>query len=101
MTESEKNSLVNAIIENRKGNIASNSWSQDNEYAFDFLKTRLDPLHMYELKGYLKFFPFVGGVMYLVALAAQQFARGVFEVAYVISALVVFIPIFAFIAAGP
>ena len=56
LTESEKNSLVNAIIENRKGNIASNSWSQDNEYAFDFLKTRLDPLHMYELKGYLKFY---------------------------------------------
>lgn len=100
LTESEKTSLVDAMIANRKGNVASNTWSQDNEYAFDSLKTRLDPLHMVELKGYLKFLPFLGGAMYLVALGVQQFARGLFEVAYVVSALVVFIPIFIFIAAG-
>lgn len=72
LTESEKTSLVNAVIENRKGNLAANTWSQDNEYAFDFLKTRLDPLHMTELKGYLKFFPFLGGLVYLAALGVQQ-----------------------------
>jgi len=101
LTESEKTSLVNAVIANRKGNLASNTWSEDNEYAFEFLKTRLDPLHMVELKGYLKFLPFLGGAMYLVALGVQQFARGLFEVAYIVSALVVFIPIFIFIAVGP
>lgn len=100
LTESEKTSIVNAIIENRKGNIAAKSWSQDNEYAFDFLKTRLDPLHMVELSSYLKVLPFLGGAVYLFALAVQQFARGLFEVVYVVSALVVFIPILALIAAG-
>jgi hypothetical protein len=100
LTESEKSTLINAIIDNRKGNIASNSWNQDNEYAFDFLKTRLDPLHMVELSTYLKVLPFLGGAMYLVALGVQQFARGLFEVAYIVSALVVFLPIFVLIAAG-
>ena len=61
---------------------------------------RLDPLHMAELEGYLKVLPFLGGAMYLVALAVQQFARGIFEAAYIVSALVVFIPVFLFIAAG-
>ena len=61
---------------------------------------RLDPLHMAELEGYLKVLPFLGGAMYLLALAAQQFARGAFEVTYIVSALVVFIPIFVLIAAG-
>ena len=100
LTESEKSSLINAILDNRKANIASNTWNQDNEYAFDFLKTRLDPLHMVELSSYLKVLPFLGGAMYLAVLGVQQFARGIFEVAYVVSALVVFVPIFVLIAAG-
>ncbi len=100
LTETEKTSIVNGLIQNRKGNIASKTWSEDNQYAFEALKMRLDPLHMAELEGYLKVLPFLGGAMYLVALAAQQFARGIFEVAYVVSALVVFIPIFVLVAAG-
>ena len=100
MTETEKSSLVTAIIQNRKGNIAAKTWSEDNEYAYDFLKTNLDPLHMVELAPYLKALPFLGGALYLVALAVQQFARGLFEVAYIVSALVIFIPIIGLIAAG-
>ena len=100
MTESEKSSLTTGIIQNRKANIASKTWSEDNEYAFEYLKTQLDPLHMVELAPYLKALPFLGGAMYIVALAVQQFARGLFEVAYVVSALVIFIPVIGLILAG-
>lgn len=100
LTESEKSSLVTAIIQNKKGNIAAKTWSEDNEYAYDFLKTKLDPLHMVELAPFLKALPFLGGALYLVALAVQQLARELFEVAYVVSALVIFIPIIGLIAAG-
>ena len=100
LTESEKSGLVNAIIDNRKGNVASKTWNKENEYAFDSLKSRLDPLHMVELSPYLKAFPFLGGAMYLVALGVQQFARGIFEGGYIVSVLVVFIPVIALILYG-
>ena len=100
MTESEKSSLVDGMIANRKANVVTKTWNEENESAFYSLKSRLDPLHMVELKGYLKLFPFVGGAMYVVALGIQQLARGLFEVGYVVSALVVFLPVFLFIVIG-
>ena len=100
LTESEKDTIVNAVIQNRKENISKNTWNKDNEFAFDFLKTKLDPLHMVELKGYLGILPFYGAVLYLVALAVQQFARDLFAPAYIISAIAVFLPILVLVAMG-
>lgn len=100
LTESEKEKIVNAVIENRKSNLNKNTWNSDNEFAFDFLKTKLDPLHMTELKGFLGFFPIYGAGLYLAALAVQQFARNLFEPAYIISAVAVFLPILVLIAKG-
>ena len=100
LTESEKEKIVNAVIENRKANLNKNTWNSDNEFAFDFLKIKLDPLHMTELKGFLGFVPIYGAGLYLTALAVQQFARNLFEPAYIISAVAVFLPILVLIAKG-
>ncbi|EED86411.1 predicted protein [Thalassiosira pseudonana CCMP1335] len=72
LTNSEKERLVSAIISNRKTGLSTNHWSENNEYAFDFLKTKLDPLHMYELEGYLSILPYYGAVLYLGALFVQK-----------------------------
>lgn len=101
LTESEKERLVDAIIQNRKGGLSTNQWNENNEYAFSFLKQKLDPLHMYELGGYLKILPFWGAVLYLVALAVQQNARGVFPLVYGLCALGVFGPVIVLVASGP
>lgn len=100
LTESEKETIVNAVIQNRRENISKNTWSTDNEFAFDFLKTKLDPLHMVELKGYLGILPFYGAGVYLVALAVQQFARDLFAPAYIVAAVAVFLPILVLVAKG-
>lgn len=78
LTASEKERLVDAIIENRKVGLSTQRWSENNEYAFDFLKQKLDPLHMHELAGYLGILPFYGALLYLGALFVQQNARGIF-----------------------
>ena len=78
LTSSEKERLVSAIIDNRKIGLSTQHWSENNEYAFDFLKQKLDPLHMYELEGYLGILPFWGAALYLVALFVQKNARGIF-----------------------
>ena len=101
LTESEKDQIIGGVIQNRKENVAKKSWSTDNEFAYDFLKTKLDPLHMVELKGYLGALPFYGAAVYLVAIAVQQFARDLFPVAYVVGAVVVFLPAAVLIAFGP
>jgi hypothetical protein len=101
LTESEKERLTSAIITNRKLSLASNQWNENNEYAFSFLKNKLDPLHMYELGGYLKILPFWGAALYLVALFVQQNARGVFPLVYGLCALGVFGPVVVLIAGGP
>ena len=100
LTESEKDKIVNAVIQNRKENKAKKTWSTDNEFAFDFLKTKLDPLHMAELKGYLGVLPIYGAAVYVVALGVQQFARDLFAPAYVISAVAIFLPALALILKG-
>jgi len=78
LTSSEKERLVSAIIDNRKVGLSTSHWSENNEFAFDFLKQKLDPLHMYELEGYLGILPFYGAALYLVALFVQKNARGIF-----------------------
>jgi hypothetical protein len=100
LTGSEKERIVSALIDNRKIGLSTNHWSENNEYAFDFLKQKLDPLHMYELEGYLGILPFYGAVVYLVGLWAQQNARGVFPLVYGACALAVFAPIVILVANG-
>lgn len=81
LTNSEKERLVSAIVDNRKAGLSvagNKGWSENNEYAFDFLKSKLDPLHMYEIQGYLKIVPFWGAALYLAAIFVQKNARGVF-----------------------
>jgi hypothetical protein len=109
LTETEKTRLVDTVVESKKrqlmksGNIDndSSSWNNDLEAGYSFLRERLDPLHMYELRGYLTILPLYGAVMYLVALAVQQLARDVFPIAYIVCAAAVFIPIIALVLLGP
>ncbi len=100
LTESEKGRIVDAVIQNKKQNIAKNTWSKDNEFAFDYIVSKLDPLHMVELKGYLGILPFYGAAVYLAALVVQQFARDLFPVAYIASAAAIFLPVLVLIAKG-
>lgn len=102
LTESEKERLVEAVIDARKAGLASNNnqWSENNEYAFDFLREKLDPLHLVELSGFLKIMPFYAGVLYLGVLAVQQVARESFQIAYLAGVALFFLPILALIAAG-
>ncbi|KAL7452459.1 hypothetical protein ACHAWC_004180 [Mediolabrus comicus] len=101
LTESEKERLTSALITNRKVSLSSNTWNENNEYAFSFLKQKLDPLHMYELGGYLKILPFWGAALYLGALFVQQNVRGVFPLVYGLCALGVFGPIVVLVVNGP
>ena len=102
LTESEKERLVSAVIENQKVGLKQNQWPENNEFAYDFLKTKLDPLHMVEVRGYLGVLPFYAAVVYGATFAAQQILdRELFPVAYGMAAVSVFFPIFALVAAGP
>ena len=101
LTESEKERLVEAVIQSRKDGLAAGQWSENNEYAYEYLKGTLDPLHMVELSGFLGIVPFYGALIYLAVLAVQQNFRGVFTQAYLIGVAAFFGPILALIAAGP
>ena len=76
------------------------SWNKDNQYAFDFLKQKLDPLHMVELRGYLRILPFWGAGLYLATLGVQQFKRELFSTAYIVAALLVFLPAIVLVSTG-
>ena len=89
------------MIENRKVNLERNTWSDKNELAYNFLKQKLDPWHVVELKGFLKFAPAYGAMLYLASLAVQQNKRDVFPTAYLISAGAFFLPIAVLLAKGP
>lgn len=101
LTESEKNQIINAVINNRKENLSQNTWNEGNELAYENLKMRLDPLHMVELSGYLGIVPVYGAAVYLAVLAVQQNKREWFSTAYIIGAVAVFAPAIALILAGP
>jgi hypothetical protein len=110
LTETEKNRLVRVIVESKQqqqqqlaatSNTAAASWNNDLEAGYTFLRERLDPLHMYELRGYLSVLPWYGAVMYLIAFAIQQLARDVFPIAYIVCAVAVFAPILVLVIIGP
>ena len=101
LTESEKDRLVEALVKSRKAGLEKNAWSKDNELGFTELKSKLDPLFMWELRGYLKILPFYGAAVYLATFFVQQNLRQVFPAAYIIGAVAVFLPIVGLIAAGP
>jgi hypothetical protein len=98
LTEGEKERLVSAIVASKK---VASEWNADTEAGYAFLRERLDPLHTYELRGYLQIVPFYGAALYLVALAAQQLARDLFPVVYIACAVAVFAPVAVLIALGP
>jgi hypothetical protein len=101
LTEGEKEKLVQAVTQSRKVGLKQNQWSPDNQLAFDFLREKLDPYHMQELRGYCKIFPIYGAVVYLGVLGVQQLARGLFPTAYIVGAVAVFLPIIVLVAFGP
>lgn len=101
LTSSEKERLVDALIQNRKVGLSTQQWSENNEYAFDFLKQKLDPLHMHELEGYLGILPFYGAALYLGAIFVQKNARDIFPLVYGLCALGVFGPVIILVASGP
>lgn len=99
LTETEKNQIVEAVIQNRKENLSRNTWSEGNELAYENLKMRLDPLHMVELRGYLGIVPIYGAAVYLAVLGVQQIKREWFSVAYIVGAVAIFLPAIVLIAA--
>lgn len=100
LTEGEKNQLVSAIVESKRSSTVE-QWNIDTEAGFQFLLEKLDPYHMYELKGYLSVLPVYGAMVYLAVLAVQQLARDYFPVAYLLGAVAVFGPIAILVALGP
>ena len=92
LTESEKERLVEAVMDARQVGLQKDQWNEDNQFAFEFLREKLDPYHMNELRGYLKVVPFLAGVLYLGVLAVQQLFRPFFPVAYIAAVLVIFGP---------
>lgn len=101
LTESEKTELVNAIIRSKEKALSTNTWSDDNQFGFEFLKQSLDPLHMNELSGYLGIVPFYAAVLYLGVMAIQQNLRALFPAVYILAALAIFAPVGVLIAFGP
>ncbi len=109
LTETEKTKLVDTVVESKKRQVVQsggssdnmNSWNKDLEAGYSFLRDRLDPLHMYELRGYLSVLPIYGAVLYLVSLAVQQLAREAFPIAYIVCAAAVFAPIIILVLFGP
>lgn len=92
LTEGEKERLVESLMNSRKAGIDKKQWSEKSQSAYAYLKVQLDPLHMTELRGYLKIVPFYVGVLYLGVLAVQQNARGLFTGAYIGAVLAVVAP---------
>jgi hypothetical protein len=101
LTESEKERLTTAIIATKKAAVNANQWSENNKFAFEFLRDKLDPFHTYELKGYLKILPSFALVVYLAVLAVQQTARNLYPAAYFGGVAILVLPAIVLIALGP
>lgn len=101
LTESEKERLVEAVIQARQNGVAAQSWNEEAELGFQFLREKLDPLHVTELRGYLQILPVLAAVVYLGVLAVQQNLRDLFPVAYFVGVGIVFGPAIGLILAGP
>jgi hypothetical protein len=92
LTEGEKERLVESLMQSRQAGVDQNQWNDKNQRAYSQLKYQLDPLHMTELRGYLKVAPFLIGIFYVGVLAVQQFARDLFPVAYIGAVLILLAP---------
>ena len=92
---------MEGVIDTRKAGLKSNQWNENNEYAFAFLRQKLDPLHTVELRGYLGIVPFYGAAIYLAVLAVQQFFRDGFQVAYLVGVAAFVLPALGLVLAGP
>jgi hypothetical protein len=101
LTESEKERMVEAVVASRKIGLEKDDWTPKNQAAFEFLRTKLDPFHVNELRGYLKIVPFYAAAVYLAVLAVQQLLREFFPAAYIVGVLAIFAPILLLVAIGP
>lgn len=101
LTESEKERITGALVESRKTAVNQNQWSENNQSAFELLRSKLDPFHTYELGGYLGILPFYAAVVYLAVLAVQQNARSIFPIAYGVGVAAIFLPAVVLIVLGP
>jgi hypothetical protein len=106
LTESEKYRLLDAIVESKRIGTTSTTgkemvWNIDTQAGYDYLREKLDPYHTYELQGFLKFVPWYGAILYMIVLGIQQLARDIFPPAYIISAIVFFLPIIVLVSIGP
>lgn len=101
LTSSEKERLVEAVVGSRKEGLQKGKWDGNMEQAFKEIKAKLDPFHTNELKGYLGFVPYYGAILYLGVFAIQQFARGLFPVAYGLGVLAFLVPAILIVWAGP
>ena len=100
LTESEKERLVEAVISARKAGLSAGQWNEEAELGFEFLRMKLDPYHMVELRGYLRLVPFITAVVYVAVTAVQQFARDLFPLAYFIGVGAVVVPAVVLILLG-
>lgn len=101
LTESEKERLVESVIANRRAALEKGDWPETNQSAFAFLREKLDPFHVTELRGYLKILPFYAAAVYLGVLAVQQFLRDLFPAAYIVGVVAIFAPALFLVALGP
>jgi hypothetical protein len=101
LTESEKERLTSAIIASKKAAVNENQWSENNKFAFEFLRDKLDPFHTYELRGYLAVLPTLALVVYLGVLAVQQTARNLYPAAYFGGIAILVLPAIVLIVLGP
>jgi hypothetical protein len=101
LTESEKERLTSAIIASKKAAVNENQWSENNKFAFEFLRDKLDPFHTYELGGYLAVLPSLALVVYLGVLAVQQTARNLYPAAYFGGIAILVLPAIVLIVLGP
>jgi hypothetical protein len=63
------------------------------QFASGSVKRRVDPLRTVDLQPYLRVAPFLGGLLYVATLVAQQKFPKVFPFAYIGSVLLLVLPV--------
>lgn len=66
---------MQVVIDSQKAGLKGNTWNDNNQVACKFLKEKLDPLHMTELRGHLGIAPVLGAVLCLANVGVQQLAH--------------------------
>eukprot|EP00540_Astrosyne_radiata_P022833 CAMPEP_0116837340 /NCGR_PEP_ID=MMETSP0418-20121206/8598_1 /TAXON_ID=1158023 /ORGANISM="Astrosyne radiata, Strain 13vi08-1A" /LENGTH=213 /DNA_ID=CAMNT_0004467211 /DNA_START=131 /DNA_END=772 /DNA_ORIENTATION=- len=100
MSASEKERLVEAVVDSRHVALEKGNWNEENAIGYDFLKQYLDPFHLVELKGLLPYLPVYAGVLYAVVFAVQRTNRDLFAPAVFGGIALFFVPIVLRILAG-